>query len=297
MTQKFGRNYRITIYPIDAGDPIIITMPFTIKFNIERTFASGMNTMELGIYNLSEAHRRRIAQDFNVIGNYPNAPANRNTNNIIVEIGYDNLYVAFQGYITFASSAREGVDIVTRISALDGLKDAQRTQVFQTLSAGQKVSDVLEYLTGQFTDLKRGAVGTFDDILQRPVVLNGYAWDLLKQYSNANCYIDNGKIYVLQDNEYLDTETVLQLSDETGLIGTPRRSVAFLTVKTLLETSVGISDRIDLKSSIMPEYNGRYWIYGIQHEGVISASVGGAAYTTFHLSANTTLGYIPKVVS
>jgi hypothetical protein len=294
---KFGRNYRLTIYPIDNGDPIIVTMPFTIKFDINRVFASSSNTMNLAIYNLSEINRKRIAQDFSVVGLYDTDPHKneRAYHNVILEMGYDNLYTAFNGSITFAGSMREGSDIVTRVQAIAGLFEVVSSQTFQTLSAGQRVQDVLSFLASQMGNLKIGAIGDFPDVLHRPVVLNGHTWDLIKQYSDGNCYIDNGKIFILQPNEVFNKEPVV-IDDDTGLLLTPNRSVARLRIRTLLETSVNIFDRISLKSSIMPEYNGIYEVYSLQHEGTISQAVGGTAYTTFDVATDSILGYNPQEV-
>jgi len=296
MSVKLGRNYRLTIYPLDNGEPIIVTMPFTIKFDIERVFASFSNSMNISIYNLSETNRKRLAQDFNVLGHYDTSPKNfRAYHNIILEMGYDNLYTAFDGSITFASSSREGSDIVTRIQATAGLFQTLSSQTFQTLSAGQRVHDVLSFLASQMDDLKVGAIGNFPDVIPRPVVLNGHTWDLISQYSDGNCYIDNGKIYILQPNDIIDKEPIV-IDDDTGLLLTPNRSIARLSIRTLLETSVNIFDRITLKSSIMPEYNGTYEVYSLKHEGTISQAVGGTAYSTFVVATNSILGYDPNKV-
>ena len=59
---KFGRNYRLTISPApgDTGDDIIVTMPFTIQFEIQRAAQSSLNYANIEIYNLAPKTRDRI---------------------------------------------------------------------------------------------------------------------------------------------------------------------------------------------------------------------------------------------
>ena len=33
--QKFMRNYKLTIWPLDAGDPIVITFPTTVNIHYQ----------------------------------------------------------------------------------------------------------------------------------------------------------------------------------------------------------------------------------------------------------------------
>lgn len=274
MSKKFGRNYRITIDPKDGGAPIVITMPFTIRFWINRQGQSSLNTMSLDIYNLSQANRARIYQDnWNVM--------NRT---IIIEMGYDNLYRVFSGTIQEANSAREGVDEVTRIEAWDNLSEISQTQTYQSLDKGQSVANIIKFLIGQFTVLKTGAVGDFPGTLPRSVALNGSTWDLLKKYSSNQAYIDDGKIYVLQDAEVVGTGSY-NVDDSTGLLGTPRRSEGTLTVPMILETGIPMFGMVKLTSTVNPVYNGTYKVQGIRHEGTISGAINGQAITTLTLLA------------
>ncbi len=292
MSQKFGRNYRLIIQPIDGGEPILITMPFTIRFSLTREYNSKMNPMSIEIYNLSLEHRQRIYQDWNILGVYPDAQGNQRTNgdgqltrdfNIILEIGYETLYRVYYGRMVSASSAREGSNIVTRIECMNGMPDAAGTMVFQSLDAGQTVADVLKSLIGQFPNLTLGAVGGYPEVLHRPVSLNGNVWDLLKQYSANTVYVDNGRVYVLQQNEAFDTGHLI--NDATGILQTPRRQQGVLEVTTLLEPGINIMETVEIQSSIMKEYNGLYSVRGLTHRGTISAAVCEECTTTFTLFA------------
>ena len=287
MTQKFGRNFRITIDPKDGGAPIIVTMPFTIRFWIQRSATSDTNPLSLDIYNLSAANRSRLYQD----------AWNQDTNaikTIVVEMGYSTLYRVFSGVIHEMNSSREGVDIVTRIEAYDNGSDIATTKTFQTLESGQSIAAILGFLIGQFPNLTQGAIGNFPQIMQRPVTLNGSTWDLLKTYSNNKVYIDNGKIYVLNDNEVVGAQTYTVNSD-TGLLETPRRAEGTLSISMLLETGIDLFTQVKLESSINKLYNETYKVIGIRHEGTISGAVNGRAVTTLTLNRPGKFGGFTQV--
>lgn len=295
MARKFGRNYRLTIYPIDGGDPIIITLPFTISFTCNRNINASINELDIDIYNLGLANRLRIFQDINVIGAYTNIPYNADGQdtrffNFLLEAGYGNtLYRVFYGKMMQASSAREGTNIITRIRATSNLLDLAGTQIQLTLQAGQSVSAVLNTLIQQFPNLKLGAMGSHPDVLYSPVVLNGNVWEALKTYSDGTVYEDNGKIYILRNQEVLNKVT--QINDATGLLQTPRRQLGTLQVTTLMETSIDqLGQQVDLFTAFQPEfnsiYNGNYKVNGITHQGIISGAVSGNFQSIFTLQSS-----------
>lgn len=278
MTTKFGRTYRLTIDPGDGSDLIIITLPFTVNFTVQRNTMASLNNFVIDIYNLSENTRRRIFQDRFV--------ARRRT--VTFEAGYETLTTLFKGYIFEANSRREGPNVITMIEARDGSYDVTTKMTFQTIGAGQTVKDILKYLIGQYDDLELGAVGDFPEVLQRPVTLNGNTYELLKTYSNRNVFVDLGRVYVLKPNEVVPGELPV-LSPATGLLESPRRDDAFLTVPTLFEPRVGMGQPIELASTISPIYNGQYKVLGVLHQGVISQAVNGPLRSTFNLFTGTQL--------
>lgn len=279
MTErKFGRSYRIVIDPKDGGEPIIVAMPLTVQFWMKRNLMSSMNYLSVDIYNLGPALRDRIFQDRFVVRD----------RTITFEGGYDSLSMMFKGVIFEANSSRDGTNIITRIEARDGNYDVSTTKTFQTIDKGQTLKDVLSYLTGQFPTLERGAIGNYDQVLERPVVLNGNTYELLKRYSDNDVHIDNNKIFILKRNEVIEGE-VPAINIDSGLLETPRRDEGFISVTTLFEPRITIDQIIDLNSEIMPIYNGQYKVCGILHQGIISESVNGACRSTFDLWTGNTI--------
>jgi hypothetical protein len=291
MTQKFGRNFRLTINPNDGGAPILIMLPFTIEFWMQRNTYADLNQLSIDIYNLAEGNRNRIFQDrFNYDPN----------KTITFEVGYSNLYTIFSGTIFRASSSREGVDIITRIECLSGQYEIANTQIYQTMqgSPGNPLTlgGIFQTLIGAMGDLTVGAIGDYSSPIQRPVVLNGNAWNLLKQYSGGQAFIDNGKVYVLHNNETVPAgSNVAVINDSTGLLDTPRRDDAFLSITTLMEAGIDMAQEVQLQSSVQPVYNGTYKVIGIQHRGMISGAVCGDLRSIFSLLAPNPFGGFTQI--
>lgn len=290
MTQKFGRQYRITIDPKDGLPPIVVQLPFTVRFWIKRDIMASLNNLSIDIYNLSLANRRRIYQDrWDLQQNVVNGVA-QGRRSIKFEIGYDQLYEIYSGDIFSASSAREGTNIITRIEGFTGIFDIASSQTNITIGSGQTQESVFKALIGQFPTLQLGAVGNWPSVFNRPVVLSGNTWNLIKQYSGGKCFIDNGKVYIMQDNEAL-LFTIPTFDASTGLLETPRREQASLTITTLLEASIKINQLVNISSVVEPVYNGQYKVTGLQHSGVISGAVSGDCRSVFFLNAPSFFSY------
>lgn len=285
MRAKFGLNYKITLQ-ISDGDAIIIEPPFTIDFNIARSLSSSLNTMTMQIYNLSASHRSQIFQDRFDMRRFQ----------IIVEMGYENLSRVFVGDIYEASSTRFYTDIVTTITARDGNYDVATNNVNTTLIDGKPVSEVLEYLTTQFPNLKANINGQspgLSDQLLTPVVLSGNTYDLIKRYANTrlnNVYIDLEVINIYGQNEVIINDQLPLINADTGLINTPSRAQSSLKVTTLLESRVVMGQVIELASVIMPQYNGIYKVISVTHRGRISGAVDSSCESVFDLMGNQLLG-------
>lgn len=270
--EKFGRQYRITIDPKDGEGEIIIELPFSCQFWVNRNVMSSMNHMSLDIYNLGPDIRNRIFQDKYTLAYRP----------IKFEVGYDTLTTVFDGQLWESNSARNGPNIITRIEALTGDFDVSNTVTNKTIEAGLETGEVFKYLVSDFPNLNLGHVGDFKEKLQRPVALSGNTWELIKKYSDNQCCIDENEVHILNGDEVLD-DTVLVIDASTGLIESPRRGEGNITLTTLLEPRVRVNSLVELNSVIMPTYNGQYKVIGINHQGMISPTINGTARSIFNL--------------
>lgn len=283
---KFGLRFKITIQT-KVGEAIIVEPPLTVRLTVNRHLNASVNGMVLEIYNLSPQNRNLIYQDRFDVSRFK----------IIVEAGYDNLSTIFIGDIYEANSTREGTDIITSINARDGNYDVNQTVVSTTLAAGSTLKEVLEFLTAQFPNLKFGKITqsnpNLEAQLERPVVLEGNVYGLLKQYASAagaSPFIDLEVINILGVDEVLVNDSITVINATTGLINTPRRDQAFLTVTTLFEPKIVIGQIIALESEILPQYNGLYKVVGVQHHGIISEAVTSRCTSVFNLVGNQIIG-------
>ena len=271
---KFGRHYRLTIQMNDKEEAIVIEPPFTIQFNIERNTYATLNTMTLLIYNLGKETRGRILHD---------AFDTANLRTVILEVGYDELATVFIGNIQQAGSQRQGANIITSINAWDGGFDTVNSTTFTTLSAGATIGDVLRTLAGHFPNINQGVLSGPEATFSRPVIFDGNTFEQLKKYSNFKTFIDLNTVHVLQDNEVLVAPNIDVIDPSTGLLETPRRDEAFLSITTLLEPRIIMGQAISLESTVAQAYNGQYKVIGVSHEGVISEAIGGQCISRFNL--------------
>lgn len=272
---KFGRNYKLTIQVAD-DEAIVIEYPATIQFTVHRSISASLNSINLQIYNLSEEKRNRIYQD-----RYQ--PTRRK---LILEAGYDNLSTIFIGDIFEANSARQGTNLITSIDARDGYFDTNQTMVNTTIIKGKTQKELIEFLAAQFPNLKIGKIGNFEGTLERAVVLEGNVYEQLKKYSGGNQFIDLEVINVIGENEFIINPDLPLLDASTGMLDTPRRDNAFLTVTTLFEPRVIMGQNVNVKSDVNPAYNGVYKVLGVTHQGVISGAVNGRLVSIFNLNNN-----------
>lgn len=307
---KFQRNYRLTVQgqdnslpsdisgpslPNPASSEIVITYPLTLEFEVMRAVSASYNTMSCRIYNLSEATRAFLQQDR--YGFFKKGTGNQNYRRVTLEVGYgNNLTTVFQGNLFIAGSSREGVNIVTTLEACDGIIDTNLTNTFQTYQAGTSVSDLLKSLIGLFPNLSLGEIGDFPDVIKRPVSISGNVWRHVQLYSNGNSFIDLERVHVLGNNEVI--ESTIQLIDaSTGLLGTPHRTDAGLSIETLLEPGIVMGQYINLQSTVMNIYNGKYKVCAVTHAGTISGAVGGECKSTFLLLLDNALFAAFKTVN
>ncbi len=271
---KFGRNYRLTIQMNDGSKVLIVEPPLTLQFSVLRSTMASLNTGRFEIFNLTPETRNQIFQD------RFNNPLYRK---VTLEGGYGKtLSTIFVGAIFEANSHRQRADVITTIDARDGGFDIPQTQTFRTVQQGTPMLDVIKGLIGDFPNLKQGAIGDIPGTLQRPAVLDGNTYTLINKYTGNLVNVDLEKVNVLTDKEVLSGVVPL-IDPSTGLLDTPRRDDAYLTIRTLFEPRIVMNQAVQLQSVTLPQYNGQYKVIGVQHQGTISEAVCGECTSTFNL--------------
>lgn len=268
---KLNRSYRLTI-EVNNNESIVIEPPFTLDFNVQRSVSASVNSATFSIYNLAPKTRRRIFKDWFDFTNY---------RSITLEAGYgDQLSTIFKGDVWQAQSARNGSDVVTTVTARDGGWDTRRTQTSATVQKGTTLKDLLGSLTQQFPNLSQGNIGGQDSTFQRPIVLEGNTYELMKKYTDDRVFVDLETVNVLDFDEAFEAAVPL-INSQTGLLGTPQKQEAFVTIETLFEPRIVMGQIVEVESSIQPEYDGQYKVMSVQHSGTISEAVGGNAQSVF----------------
>lgn len=273
---KLGRNYELKIETI-GGQTLTIMLPFTIEIDITRNTLSSANVCQIRLYNLSELNRNQI---------FFNAFNQSKFRTILLKAGYGtNLSTIFTGNISQAWSVREGVDFITQIECYDGGFAFVNGNVEIPFPAGTPIKTVITTLMGQLPGITIGAVGNFSGTLSRGNTYSGNPAQILFELTGGAFFIDNGKAYALQSDEYIPSigtqaQPIVVVNESSGLLGTPILEQSIVRFEMLFEPSLNIGRLVSLISTTNPSLNGIYKITGVKHRGIISGVTSGTLITT-----------------
>lgn len=268
---KFNRSYRLTI-ETEEGGLVIIEPPFTIQFDIQRNVLSSANVINISVLNLSERVRSQIRKDQFDYGVLLT---------VKLEAGYENdLSTIAVGNIQRCWTVRQGTEIVTSIEAFDGGFAFTNGITSRQYQKDTPNNTILRDLMGTLKNkgVNPGALGSVEGGIARGNSYSGNATDLLNEVSGNKFFIDNGKSYILNENEVLNLPTTL-ITPQTGLIGTPLREKSNLILEMLFEPKLAVAQRIQLDSQTAENYDGFYKIVALSHSGMMSQAVAGKLTT------------------
>jgi len=289
---KFDRNYFLTIELADRSE-LTIFLPATIEFNITRNILSSANNCEIRLYNLSPKNRDLIRFDFSDYGT--------SFRKVKLNAGYGtNLPQIFIGNINQAWSFREGTEFVTTIQCFDGGDSFVNGAIpgTATFPAGTPMQTVYKTLMGYLPDISFGAIGDSfiygegGSILSttRSSSYTGNVVENLRALSGSAFFIDNGKSYILGNNEYI-SGSISEINSQSGLLNTPLRERNQVTLEMVFEPYLKVGQRINLETQTFSRLNsssenttanvnGLYKIVSLNHKGLISGAICGKAITT-----------------
>lgn len=281
---KFGRNYILTIQK-DGEDPVVISYPLTLDVSISRATFAMSGRAVFRIHNLNQSTRGKIYRNYNDLPKMMS---------IKLDAGYGtNLSTIFNGNVNWCRSYREEgqTDFITEINAFDiGYVKSLSTSDWTVEGARASQSSVIQLLCA---DLKRpvdgvptsipvGKIGVFPTTTRRKFTASGFTWDLLKQATDDNCYIDNGKVYCIQPNEAF-IGGVTTINNASGLLGSPKVDGVYLYADMVFEPGLMVGQKVNLESTSIDtaegKFSGVYKILGLDHTGVISGAVSGKMKT------------------
>lgn len=260
---------------------IRISNPLTLEFSVIRNNLSSANTGTFKIYNLGSVTRNRIYKDeFDTL----------NFKKIEVRAGYGkNQSLIFKGNIKKAQSYRDegATEFITEIEGYDGGFAIVNQFTAQSYGAGVTRAQIInELLNDMGPTLSVGSVSALPGLYARGRSIMGSTWQNLVTESGKRCFIDNGRMYVLDDDTSIEGD-IQVISAETGLLGSPRRSGTYVTCEILFEPRLLIGQRVELISRFNSALSGFYKVMGIQHAGIISDAVNGKCKTIVNLWVGT----------
>ena len=300
--EKFQRNYRLEVEGGDKNRTLyIFEYPMTLEFNIQRAALASANTGSLKLYNLSQNTRKAIYKDiYSNIAVDPNGETTFRHVRLLAGYG-DNLTEILNGNIKEAKSFRESgsTNFITEIDCYDWSFAMVNAKSDFTLGPPEttlplKRSTVINRLLGDMVakgsppqaKLSLGFVSNFDTFgtspYTRPYSISGNTWDALRTETGDHCFIDNGVVHCMKDDDAFDGD-IKVLDSTSGLLSTPKKAQYMLKVDVLFEPTFKIGQYVDLNSTSESLYNGRYKIIGIQHSGIISGAVSGKCTTSLIL--------------
>ena len=283
---KFQRNYYIEfkIRELENGsmvdkEVVTVSYPTTLNLNISLGSYLASNSAQLSLYNLSREIQAKLWRDVYNNGN----------KQILMSIyaGYGStMPLVFMGWVQSCTSYRSSgsVDWVTELQAFEGGYLYQYGFINATFTEYTKLADVINYMLEQDVDTKVGCISPELKDFPRNKTFIGQPIDLLhREYNGYEVFIDKGKLHILGENDVVKGE-LLVITDETGLLGSPKRANAFLELDIIFEPQVRVGQAISLLCDSMPQFNQAYKIVAIQHTGTISDRVCGNLKTHLTLS-------------
>jgi len=288
---KFQATYRITIYSNEDtviigaheekdenGNTILVQEPakLSCQFNVTRATMSDSNKCTLQIKNLAPSTRERIFQDVFTLDPLK-------WKYLKLEAGYgQQLSMIFWGRILQAYSLKSGgqTDVITEIQAqaLD-IFDSQSSHTFE---AGTTYKEAAQRLAADLPNVTLANCGELEGTFQTRTTFDGNTLEQLNKLTGGHSYVDCGMLNILMNNEVLDVPVPV-VTDENGLLETPRRRDANLEVKMLFEPTLVVGQLLEIKSRISPNFNGQYKVLGFTHDCLISGSEAGNRTTLVNL--------------
>lgn len=244
MKLRFDRDYELIIE--FGGQRFEIRPPMHITFDGVQSIAGDLNRLNIQIYNLNEDKRRSLIKD----------PEDQEYFPLIFSVGYKgNLVRKFSGSVQTASSIRQGSNFITKITCLDGGYDYQYSH---TSAAVTSMEEAFNTMIGTFEHTNKGKVSVSSK-LTRPVVMVGNTVEIMKKHlkDDENLFFKDGKIHIINNGQCIG-EFISVVSPETGLKSTPERKNKITSFTTIMNPTISLGGRIDLKSTTAVHLNGIY---------------------------------------
>lgn len=274
--KKWNGIYRITVYTNE--ETIIVKSPLTAQINVTRSILSESTKAAIKLFNLAPSTRNSIFQDV-----YTLKPSKQKY--IHVEAGYGDeksMSMIFKGRILQAYSHKSGgqTDIITEIQAM--ALDVFDCQTSGTIEAGTSKREAIQQHAGDMPNVILGNMGAIDGTFKTSTTFDGNTLDCINEIVGGRAFVDNGVLNVLLENEVIDVPVPV-ITDSNGLLETPVRRDANLTIKTLFLPDIIVGQLLEVKSEISPNFDGQFKVIGFTHDLTFGDGMSGTRTTTVDL--------------
>ena len=283
---KLQRNYRaeFEIGYRRNGDFIpqevlTIAYPFTCQLMVTSGTYQSQNNAVFQFVNLSRNDQSRLWLDV----------YNKGEKYIYLNFygGYgQNMPLLFSGFVQSCTSEKEGgsTEYITEVLASASSEFFRYGFLNATFTKGTTLKDILALATEGHKNVSLGYITPDIEPLPRNKTFIGQTLDLLgRDYGGYEVFINNGEINILGDRDLIPGEVAV-ISDESGLLGSPRRANGFVECDMIFEPQLRAGQGISLLSYTLPWLNQAYRIVRVQHKGVISPNISGKLITSVTLS-------------
>lgn len=265
---------------------IVIENPITCNLNISVDVAGNANMGIFQFINLSEQVRADLWFDVYTAGNkrivikfyagygYPDETDTKGHPKFVRPL-------IFLGEFKQCISYKDGrsTEWITDIQAFEGGYFYEYGYINTTFVKGLEFVDVVNYMLESDKNTKIGYITPEIGRLPRNKTFIGQTMDLLgREYGGYEAFIDKGQFNILDANDVIPGE-LLVITDDSGLLGTPKRSQTLFTVNMLFEPQIRIGQAVSLMSDNLPQYNHAYKVMSVKHSGTISERMSGALTT------------------
>lgn len=277
-----GRQARVQVDDVDVSG-------LRVSFRVEKTIRARPNKVEVKIYNLSDATRRHIEQASRLRAQSltPGVGYVRPRRLVFVglDVGYDEgLSRIFYGDVRHILTEVQSPDIVTTVSGGDGEISIHTSRVNRSFAPGTTVEAVLNHLAdamgvglGNARQMFRGIQLRNQGVFHDGTVVSGSAARELDALCTAA-----GFEWSIQDNRLQITdidgpigESIVELTPETGLIGSPTRDDSprkIVRGKCFLMPDVAPGRRVHVKSKFVDQ------VLRIRHANYVGDTHGNDWY-------------------
>jgi len=255
LLSRFNRDFSLTVQ-VSATQYVTVKPPMRVTFTASKSVNGGLNKLDIRIYNLNASNRAALAKD--VENQAKHIP-------VTFSVGYaGQLKVLFKGSVHRGENYREGADLITQLTCIDGIYDHINSFTSKTVKVKSNAIDVL---LSDMIYIQKGKITSQGELI-RPRVLVGSSTKLISSMleSGETWYIDDGKLNIIKNDEVVSS-LIPVVSYETGLINTPTRQMSKLTFDTLLNPSIRIGGLCDMVSAMAPQYNGIYKVETSAYSG------------------------------